>query len=61
MTTTNFPELGNMIELDSRTNVDAEESEADLRESNSEEETLEILSKKKAEWSNEQSDSESES
>ena len=58
---TNFPELMSMGKLGSRTSANVGESEAELRESDSEEETLEILSKKKAEWSNEQSDSESES
>ena len=35
----NFSELSNMIEPDSRTSADVEESEAELRESDSEEET----------------------
>ena len=61
MTSTNFTKLGNMIDIDRRTSADVEDSEAELRESDSEEETLEILSKKKVEWANEQSDSESES
>ena len=49
----NFPELWNMNKLDSRTSADAEESEAELTESDSEEETLKILSKKKGEQPNE--------
>ena len=58
---TNFPELGKMSGIDSRTSADDEESEAELREINSEEETLWILSKNKGEMDNEQSESESES
>ena len=57
----NFPELNNMSNIGSRTSADVKESETELRESESEEETLEIISKKKGEWDNEQSDSESES
>ena len=40
VTETNFPELGKMSGIDSRTSADNEESEAELREINSEEETL---------------------
>ena len=40
MMTKNFPELRNMSELYSRTSADAEESDAELRESDSEEEIL---------------------
>ena len=40
MMATNFPELRNMSNRDSRTNADIEESEAELRESDSEEEIL---------------------
>ena len=50
-----------MSELDSSTRADVEASEADLRESDSEEETLEIISKKKGERDNEQSESDSDS
>ena len=57
----NFPEISNMSKLDRRTSADAKESEAELRESNSEEETLEIISENKGERANEQSESESES
>ena len=40
MMATNFPELRNTSDLDSKTSADIEESKADLRESDSEEETL---------------------
>ena len=55
MMATKFPKLRNMRELDSKTSADVEESEADIRESDSEEEKLEILSRKKRERANEQS------
>ena len=61
MMATNFSEPRNMSDLDSRTSAYVEESEADIREIKSEEETLEILSKKKGERANKQSDSESKS
>ena len=61
MMATKFPELRNMSEIDSRISADVEESEAELRKSNSEEETLEIFSKKKGVRDNERSESESES
>ena len=61
MMATNFTELRNMSKLDSRTSSNVKESEFEFRESDSEEETLEILSKNKGERYNEQSDTESES
>ena len=50
-----------MSDLDSRTSADVKESVVKHRESDSEERTLEILSKNKCERANERSDSESES
>ena len=55
MMATKFPELWNMSKLDNRTSADAEESEAEITESDSEEETLKILSKNKGERANERS------
>ena len=61
MMETNFTELRNMSDLDSRTRADVKQYEAEIRESDIEQEKLEILSKKKGEQANERSDSESES
>ena len=61
MMATSFPELRNMSNLDNMTSADVKEYEAELRESNSEEETLEILLKKKGERTNEQNESKYES
>ena len=55
MTATNFPELRNMSEIDIRKSADTKDSEAELWKSDSEEETLEILSKNKGERANERS------
>ena len=57
MMATHFAEIRNMRKLDSRTSADFKESEAELTEKYSEEETIGILSKKKGEWAYDRNES----